>query len=207
MVKLVLEYLNNEPPTSNRFASQAEKLNISTVELQLTVKALVLLIIETVKTKVTRTDFEETLFACLGPEQLQFFWEFINSQRQFIVNILRHYTVNDLRFRDLEWRHDARVASRCLLKQAVPTITMKLHLDAEEIEGNKLPLTSSASTDDDDGGGGGTDNDGATSSAREVLFQTDPTNLSHAIEVLELALDESKNHRTKNFVKSMQQQH
>lgn len=199
---------------------------MSSADLQLTIKALVLLIVETVKKKVTRSDFEETLFACLGPEQLQYFWEFINSQRQFIVNILRHYTVTEDRYRDLEFRVESRIASRSLHTQNVPTITMKLFLDTEEIGGNKCPLN----IGDDDAAAKTSSTDttsaptttttttaqstqkrsssvaGTPSSTREVLFQTDPTNLSHAIEVLEQALDESKNHRTKNFVKSMQQQ-
>lgn len=188
---------------------------MSSGDLQLTIKALVMLIVETVKTKVTRPDFEETLFACLGPEQIQYFWDFIQSQRQFIVNILRHYTVSDLRFRDLEWRMEARVASRCLLTQTVPTITMKLFLDPEEIGANKCPLLGSDDSEDaavagvDDAPTAANANHCAqtkTTTTREVLFQTDPTNLSHAIEVLEQALDESKNHRTKTFVKSMQQQ-
>lgn len=53
IVRLVLEYLNNEPPTSNRFATLAEKLNMPTTELQLSIKALVLLTVETVKKNVS----------------------------------------------------------------------------------------------------------------------------------------------------------
>lgn len=37
---------------------------------------------------------------------------------------------------------------------------------------------------------------------RELCFQIDPSNLVHIINVLEQALDESKTHRTKNFVKA-----
>lgn len=179
---------------------------MSSGDLQLTIKALVLLIVETVKKKVTRADFDETLFACLGPEQSQYFWEFINSQRQFIVNILRHYTVAEDRYRDLEFRVETRVASRSLHSQVVPTITMKLFLDTEEIDGNKEPLSAADATGAETPKRSVGSAAGTPSTTREVLFETDPTNLSHAIEVLEQALDESKSHRTKNFVKSMQQQ-
>lgn len=191
---------------------------MSSADLKLTIKALVLLIVETVKTKVTRSDFDETLFACLGPEQSLYFWEFIQSQRQFIVNVLRHYTTADEHFRDLEWRMEAKVATRCQQPEqplAVPQITMKLYLDTEEIAANRSAF------EDIDGVAGGDattrppqrqqqassgHGDEGGSTVREILFQTDPTNLSHAIEVLEQALDETKNHRVKNYVKSVQQQ-
>lgn len=144
--------------------------------------------------QVSKSDFEEALFVYLAPEQTQYFWEFINSQREFIVRILKHYTVADLRFRDLEWRMEAKVASRSLLNQTVPTVTMKLFLDTEEVAANKSTLNDTLD-----------DPVPQKSRSQEVLLQTDPTNLSHVIDVLEQALEESKTHRTKNFVKTVQQ--
>lgn len=47
-------------------------------------------------------------------EHTSILWQFITSKRDFIGNILKHYNVTDLRFRDLEWRLEARVS---LIKQ------------------------------------------------------------------------------------------
>lgn len=42
-------------------------------------------------------------------------------------------------------------------------------------------------------------------SKKEILFQIDPNNLVHIINVLEQALEECKTHRTRNFVKTFDQ--
>lgn len=103
-------------------------------------------------------------------------------------NILKQNNTKDLRFRELEWRMEAKIASRSLLHQAVPIITIKLHLDSETINERKLKLHSDQQR-----------------TKKEVLLQTDPNNLVHIIEVLEQALIESKTHRTRNFIKAFQQ--
>lgn len=103
-------------------------------------------------------------------------------------NILKQNNTKDLRFRELEWRMEAKIASRSLLHQAVPIITMKLHLDSETVNERKLKLNSDTQR-----------------TKKEVLLQTDPNNLVHIIEVLEQALIESKTHRTRNFINAFQQ--
>lgn len=114
--------------------------------------------------------------------------------------------MQDYRFREMEWRLEARVASRSLLVQSIPIITIKMHLDLESINENKDVLSKSndfhlprnAQGNDKVG-----DKKFAMSSQRrgkkEVLFQTDPNNLVYIIEVLEKALDEAKTHRVRIF--------
>lgn len=69
---------------------------------------------------------------------------------------------------------------------------MKLFLDSEEIDQNKEHLSNSNVQT-------------KKLRSKEILLQTDGTNLLHVIEVLEHAIDQSKTHRTKNFVKAIQQ--
>lgn len=133
-------------------------------------------------------EFDSLKTLNFSEEQVSILWQFVTNKKSFMENILKQNTTKDLRFRELEWRMEAKIASRTLLHQAVPIITMKLHLDSETINERKLKLHSDQQR-----------------TKKEVLLQTDPNNLVHIIEVLEEALIESKTHRTRNFIKAFQQ--
>lgn len=149
--------------------------------------------------QVTKTDFEQALFVIFNAAQTALLWEFISGQRTFMANLLRFYNVTNLRYRDLEWRIESRIASRSLLSQAVPIIKIKLYVDDEQFDPNKDCIGSSSSSHHSP-----VVVRRSASRSKEILFQTDPTNLLHIIAVLEQALEESKTHRTKNFVKAIQ---
>lgn len=106
-------------------------------------------------------------------------------------SVLKQSADNELHFRDLEWRLEAKVASRALHRQATPVIAMKLHLDSEVVNEHKEKLDQESTV-------------AASETRKEVLLQTDPTSLVHLIQVLEQALIDSKTHRVRNFVKSFQ---
>lgn len=80
-------------------------------------------------------------------------------------------------FRDLDWRIETRVASRALLEQETPFVTIKLHLDTEPINENKEKLN--AKGDD-------------KSTQRQVALQVDPGHLRGMIQSLEEAILGSK---------------
>lgn len=67
---------------------------------------------------------------------------------------------------------------------------MKLHLDSETYP-DKLDVLN--------------DVDSPNTTKKEVLLQTDPNSLVHIIDQLEQALQESKTHRTRNFIKAFKQ--
>lgn len=109
-------------------------------------------------------------------------------------NILNQIDVAEYHFRDLEWRLEARIASRSLLIQTIPFVTIRLFLDAEIINENKDSLHVNT-------------NDGGPYEVnecrkKEILFQTDPNNLVYLIEIFEKALDEAKTHRIRNITKT-----
>uniref|UniRef100_A0A336N418 CSON010558 protein n=1 Tax=Culicoides sonorensis TaxID=179676 RepID=A0A336N418_CULSO len=123
-------------------------------------------------------------------EQISVLSQFVESKREIIETLLKQNQAHDLRFRQLEWRLEARIASRSLHSQAVPLVTMKLHLDSETCPEKLESLHSS---------------DNPNSTKREIIMQTDPNNLVHIIDQLEQALQESRTHRTRNFVKAFKQ--
>lgn len=93
----------------------------------------------------------------------------------------------EYRFRDLEWRLEGRVSSRSLIQQSIPFITIKFHLDSENVNENKCPL----------------DGEIQQSRKKEIIFQTDPNNLLYIINVLEKTLQEARTHRVRNVVKHL----
>lgn len=144
--------------------------------------------------QISESDFVTATKNEFTSEQTSVLWQFVTSKKDFMSNILSQISVKDLRFRELEWRLEARIASRSLLKQSIPFITIKMHLDSEIVNENKDSLKPT---------------EGEHSVAKpnefrkkQVLFQIDPNNLIHVIDTLEKALEESKTHRIRNIVKT-----
>lgn len=172
--------------------SLPKKLDTTFETIKTCVEALVCLLIDSSKLHITEEEFLTLRSLQFTDGQIAILWQFVSSKRSLVENILKHSSDSELHFRDLEWRLEAKVASRSMVKQATPIIAMKLHLDSEVVNEHKEKLQSS---------------DGEPSkqnTRKEVLLQTDPTSLVHLIQVLEQALIDSKTHRVRNFVKSFQ---
>lgn len=129
-------------------------------------------------------------------EQISILWQFVENKRSSITNALKNYGIHEYRFRELDWRLEARIASRSLLSQAIPIITIKLHLDPEITNEYKHTIY-------ENDGGTATEPPAKRHNKKEIILQTDPNNLVYIIDVLEKALDESKTHRVRNLVKAL----
>lgn len=125
-------------------------------------------------------------------------WQFVTSKGDFVRHVLDQLSLVEYRFRDLEWRLEGRVASRCLLNQTIPFITIKFHLDSEKVNENKVPIGIMERS-------GSSKSDGNTQHSRkkEIIFQTDPNNLLYIINVLEKTLQEARTYRVRNIVKNL----
>ncbi|XP_059620678.1 COMM domain-containing protein 2 isoform X2 [Phlebotomus argentipes] len=192
--KLGLEYLSSGP-NEKKYANAARKLSTTPedgeIQPESLVECLVSFLINCVAFNVSEGDFEELERLNFTPEQVAILWQFVTNKKQYVRSLLRSRRSQEYRFRDLEWRLEARVASRSDLSQATPLITMKFHLDHETIDEHKENLL---------------ENPTESSSRKQVVMSTDPCNLTHMISTLESALQQSKTHRTRNFVKVFQQQ-
>ncbi|KAL1398544.1 hypothetical protein pipiens_008880 [Culex pipiens pipiens] len=188
--KLAIDYINN---VINEKKCTAASKNLETTfdTVKSCVEALVCLLIDCTKLHITEEDFRSLGTLNFSPEQIAILWQFVSSKRILVETVLKQSADNELHFRDLEWRLEAKVASRALHRQATPVIAMKLHLDSEVVNEHKEKLDQESTV-------------GAGETRKEVLLQTDPTSLVHLIQVLEQALIDSKTHRVRNFVKSFQ---
>ncbi|XP_062563047.1 COMM domain-containing protein 2 [Armigeres subalbatus] len=191
--KLAIEYISNGI-NEKKCSVAAKKLDTTFDTIKSCVEALVCLLIDCTKLHITEEQFQTLSTLQFTDGQIAILWQFISSKRNLVENILKHSPDSELHFRDLEWRLEAKVASRSLNKQATPIIAMKLHLDSEVVNEHKECLQSSELVEPDE----------RSATRKEVLLQTDPTSLVHLIQVLEQALIDSKTHRVRNFVKSFQ---
>uniref|UniRef100_A0A1B0D6C6 Uncharacterized protein n=1 Tax=Phlebotomus papatasi TaxID=29031 RepID=A0A1B0D6C6_PHLPP len=196
--ELALEYLGSGP-NEKKYTIAAQKLSATPEDVEATVECLISLLIDCSAfnlrfpsefLQVTETDFEELTNLNFTPEQVGILWQFVTNKNHYVRTLLQSRRSQEYRFRDLEWRLEARVASRSNLAQATPMITMKFHLDRETIDEHKDRIH-----DDAEG----------SSSRKQIVVSTDPCNLTHVISTLENALQQSKTHRTRNFVKAFQQ--
>lgn len=120
----------------------------------------------------------------------------MTSKRDFTQNILDEVSIVEYRFRDLDWRLEGRVASRSLHTQSIPFITIKLHLECDSISEYKAPALAIVDKTDENV-------IACPQRQRKVVFQTDPNNLLHIINILEKTLNEARTHRVRNIVKNL----
>lgn len=147
-------------------------------------------------TQVSEEDFAQIERTGFTKEQISVLWQFVTSKGDFVRNVLDQLSLVEYRFRDLEWRLEGRVASRSLIQQSIPLITIKFHLDTETVNENKCPLVA-AQKDQSNAGSV------QRSRKKEIIFQTDPNNLLYIINVLEKTLQEARTHRVRNIVKNL----
>ncbi|XP_055639750.1 COMM domain-containing protein 2 [Toxorhynchites rutilus septentrionalis] len=193
--KLAIEYINNGI-NEKKCAIASKKLETTIETVKSCVEALVCLLIGCTKLHITEEDFSSLRTLNFADSQIEILWQFVSSKRNLVENVLRHSNDSELHYRDLEWRVEAIVASRSLLKQATPVIAMKLHLDGEIVNEHKEKIGQIDATEES--------KNKVQNNRKEVLLQTDPTSLIHLIQVLEQALIDSKTHRVRNFVKSFE---
>ncbi|XP_058818304.1 COMM domain-containing protein 2-like [Topomyia yanbarensis] len=190
--KLAIEYISSGI-NEKKCTIAAKKLETTFDTVKSCVEALVCLLIDSTKLHSSESDFQTLKSIDFTDGQIAILWQFVSSKRSLVENILKNSADGELHFRELEWRLEAKVASRALHKQATPVITMKLHLDSEVVNEHKEKLEQNDSSPTN-----------KQNTRKEILLQTDPTSLVHLIQVLEQALIDSKTHRVRNFVKSFQ---
>ncbi|XP_063700207.1 COMM domain-containing protein 2 [Culicoides brevitarsis] len=190
LCKLAFDYIKNGSNVE-KYEIFASNTGQTSEFIQKIVEILLEFLIDAVKFNYNDSHFQSLATdAGLYDDQISVLSQFVASKKETIENLLKQNQNLELRYRHLDWRLEARIASRTLHSQAVPLITMKLHLDSETYP-DKLQVLS--------------DTDTENTTKREVILQTDPNSLVHIIDQLEQALQESKSHRTRNFIKAFKQ--
>ncbi|XP_046991266.1 COMM domain-containing protein 2 isoform X3 [Schistocerca americana] len=155
------------------YHTAANKLGVQPEAIRNVVEGLVNLLVESSKHELTAADFKDTLvtlgFTDQHQEVLCSFYEGVKSE---IRDVLSNMTVSLPHYKNLEWRFEAQVASRSLMQQVTPLITMN------------LTLTEAGKGDNN------------------ICLQTDPNNLLHITQVLEEALREAKSQHTRRVLRS-----
>lgn len=128
------------------------------------------LMVDGKRNRLSERDFmtQVTSQTGLPANSIQKLWQFMSKDS----NLEHLISTEEYRFRDLEWRLEAKVASRFLHSQPPnPKIALKVHLDKEKSLSHRLVLTDTE----------------VDSSKKVLVMQTSPNNLAHIIEQLESA--------------------
>ncbi|CAH1971481.1 unnamed protein product [Acanthoscelides obtectus] len=152
-----------------------QRTTLEPEQVQNCVYALVNLLLICCKHQVDDSEFKESVLALgFSEDQLLVLNKFYKSKSEEIKELL-HQHLPELHYKDLRWRFEAQVASRCLLEQATPLISMELSLK------NESP------------------NNPLGSVCEKVMLQTDPNNLVHLADELERALYEAKSSHSRRI--------
>ncbi|KYN32702.1 Rhodopsin [Trachymyrmex septentrionalis] len=162
--KLALDYLQ-KGPNVKVYNAAAQKLDVELDVIKNSVEGLVNLLLESCKYKLSTEDFRDSIVALGFTEDKEAILSKLYSiKKDEVSDALEEIGFKLSRYHDMEWRFEVQTASRSLLKQVAPLISLDLSLknpdNPEEIE--------------------------------HVLLQTDPTNLLHITQELEEALQESR---------------
>ncbi|XP_023705076.1 COMM domain-containing protein 2 isoform X2 [Cryptotermes secundus] len=156
-----------------------EKLDVQPEIIRNAVEGLVNLLVESCRHQLSDIDFHDTVLTLGFSEEHQETLEsFYRGKKQEIYDVLSQLTLDQPHYHDLEWRFEVQVASRALQHQVTPLITMNLALET------KTGLASDSTT------------------TKNIVLQTDPTNLVHITQVLEEALQESRSQHSRRIQRS-----
>lgn len=176
--KLALDLLQ-KGPTPKLYQTAAQKLNVQPEIIRNAVEGLVNLIVESSRHQLSDLDFRDSVLTLgFSEEHQQILEVFYKGKKQEINDALSRLTLDLPHYQDLEWRFEVQLASRALHHQVTPLITMNLTLET------KTALAS------------------GSTSRKNVVLQTDPTNLVHVTQVLEEALRGSQNQHSRQIQRS-----
>ncbi|XP_024877207.1 COMM domain-containing protein 2 [Temnothorax curvispinosus] len=173
--KLALDYLQ-KGPNVKVYNAAAQKLNVELDVIKKSVEGLVNLLLESCKHKLSAEDFRDSVVALGFTEDKEaILSKLYNVKKNEVSDALEEIGFKLPRYHDMEWRFEVQTASRSLLKQVAPLVTLDLSLknpdNPEEIE--------------------------------HVLLQTDPTNLLHMTQQLEEALQESRSQHIRRISRAV----
>ncbi|XP_071455390.1 COMM domain-containing protein 2 [Hetaerina americana] len=167
----------------------SQKLDLPPKQLQHAVEALVKLLLESFKNKLKADEFSRSSEA-LG---------FDDEQRELLLKIFEEEGKSlgqdgglliPPHFHNLEWRFEAQVASRSLMHQLCPLVTLNLQLKDTQIgphEKVKINENSSKSTQ-----------------IQTHTLQIDPVGLLHITGILEQALAEGSSRHCRRVQRSLE---
>ncbi|XP_073983993.1 COMM domain-containing protein 2 [Rhodnius prolixus] len=112
------------------YTTTAQKLDISPQDLQHVVEALVNLLLEACKHKISLPKLKNSLAVLdFNQKQAETICSFYTAKQADINNVLLAASVHLPMFKDLEWRTQAQLGSRALPVQMTPKILLNLKLD------------------------------------------------------------------------------
>ncbi|KAK9503838.1 hypothetical protein O3M35_010311 [Rhynocoris fuscipes] len=127
--KLAWDYIAKGVNTK-LYAASSQKLDISAQDLQHIVEALVNVLLEACKHKLSIPKLKNSLTALeFNEKQAEVICTFYTAKQVDINNVLLAASVHLPMFKDVEWRIQSQLASRALPSQMTPKILMNLKLD------------------------------------------------------------------------------
>ncbi|CAK9807518.1 COMM domain-containing protein 2 [Anthophora quadrimaculata] len=162
--KLALDYLQ-KGPNIKLYNAAAQKLEVDVSVIKNSVEGLVNLLLEGCRYKLSSEDFRDSVISLGFSEQQEVILsKLYNVKKDEISDTLKNVGFKLPEYHDMEWRFEVQVASRTLLKQVAPLITLDLSIKNSDKNEN----------------------------IEHVLLQTDPVNLLHLTQQLEEALAEGR---------------
>ncbi|XP_031366854.1 COMM domain-containing protein 2 [Apis dorsata] len=160
--KLALDYLQ-KGPNIKLYNAAAQKLEVEVSLIKNSVEGLVNLLIESCRYKLNSEDFRDSITSLGFSEQQEIILsKLYNVKKDEILDTLKNIGFKLPKYHDMEWRFEVQIASRALLKQVAPLITLDLSIKNSDKDEN----------------------------IEHILLQTDPINLSYITQQLEEAVQE-----------------
>ncbi|XP_011496507.1 PREDICTED: COMM domain-containing protein 2 [Ceratosolen solmsi marchali] len=160
--KLAFDYLQ-KGPNFKLYSAAAQKLQVEPQVIRNSVEGLLNLLLECCKCKLEKNIFQEVVIGLgFSEEQENVLNKLYMIKKQELSNALLNFGIKLPQYHDMEWRFEVQIASRSLLRQVIPLVTLD------------FSLKNTSNCDE----------------IKHVLLQTDPNNLLHLAQELETAVHE-----------------